>query len=619
VSGYAIRILSHWLDLYPDQAVTITRENGMFSDTVLPGLTSFPISLPVTTRNVKAFGNIHNLAVFNWPEKITGAYFYLEGRLEAVGTIIINTVSPTRFDITFTEWDSAAGIGDTTLHEIEWPEYDVTTDPNVDVVSLPAFHTQLVNRVLNGVNEDGVKDFVAPTVVNNSATATTAWEFFHIWDGPQHSDTVSHPFQNIWKDNAYAILLGTRLGSFYAYLPNAISLFCYANWIMKKTWEHLGFNITYSRLTLGDFENLLIYSNRAICLFNMDEAVGMGNGLYDPRKIRFYEDTFRVKEFLPKMTILKFLEAFQKTFNLRYVINHERSEVRIECRNDKITSPIVRDISRHAFSYESWKTDNAAKYTGLEYQREGLADTKYIYKGEVDTILELPITGNADKDMYYITEEYSGYSWNNITKAWEKLFTNETNGVQNLNTAKDGAISIGADVADNNQYQTITQQYGDYNEVDGTFNASAKTGVVNKALTTQKAITDLQPQDNTNEDITFLLYRGIPEGYNMPIACIDGEFRNGFGDIATEWNSSLEMFGPKGLYNTFHKAWMNFCANARPVTMRLNIPVYKLNQVMQDFVRISGQQFLITKATITATPARITNIKAEMLQQKPGA
>jgi hypothetical protein len=619
MAGYALKKGNTWLSLFPEQSIIVSKETGLFADTVLPGMVSFPTSLPVTKINVQAFGNIHNLAVFNYPEKITGIHFYLEGSLTAIGSLIINNVSPDAFDVTFTEWDNLGEIDKIMLQDIAWPVYDVTTS-NADVVSLPTFHQMLVDRAINGANEDGIKDFVAPTVYNPAAVPTTQWEWFHNWSG--HAPyLVSMPFQNNWHNDSYAIPLGTTGGgAFYAYLPNVVSLFTYANWVMEKAWSHLGFKIAYSKLKEGELDNLLIYSNRAISLFNMDQFVGSGNGLYSPRKIRFYESSFDVKEFLPNVSLLKFLEAFQKTFNLQFIVNHERSLVRIECRNDKIVNPNVVDISQYANKYTSWNNQNEAKYSGLKYERQREADTpKYIYKGDLPAVGSLPVSGNAASDMYFVVDEYSGYAWDAIQQIWEKVFTNETDGIVDLHTINDSAISLAADVADNNTRHLIEQKHGNYNTQLGTFSKTVQTGTVNRPLTTKKAIFDLYAQDNTSPEMIFLFYRGILPGvFDMPVATSEAEIRDPSDAVMAEFDSSLEMFGEKGIYNRFHKAWMQFTKTSRPVTMQLDIPIYTLSKVMNNIVRIDGQQYLIAKATITATPNAVKSVKTELLQQKPG-
>jgi hypothetical protein len=629
MSGYAIRIGSHWLDLFPDQEITYTRESGLLADTVLPGLVTFPIAIPVTRTNTLALGNIHNLQVFEYPEKISDAYFDIDGRLEARGIVIINGSSAIRIDITFTEWDAAGMLDEVTLPKIPgWPVYDVSINRTDVDAPLPQFYADLKYRAINGKSPTNVRDFQAPTIHNPGAEVITEYPFTYILG----SASLKTAFQNLWKDGEYAILLDSDNAygyPNYCYTPNPISLFPYATWLMEKVWQYLGYRITYNRLAEGDWKDILLYSSRANILFNADqELIYPFMGAYTQYKARFYDDEFNLANYVPDVSLRAFLEAFQRIFNLKYDINAYRGEVQILCRADLLTQPAITDLSAHTEPYDQWKNDNFAKYSGIEFAEHDNGEQKLTYRGTVESYLLLP-TDAADGDLYYIEDKNWAWYFQSIDKTWKMATTpgaDLNRGRQQLYTDSSRQarnLTSGAAMVPNLSLQEYTQVIA-----EGPFEHGSTIGPKNyhvpsieKGLSTAKSVPDREPMEGGSQEIILMLFRGIdePNGIDYPRATLEGGKRINLppfpGDYQATSDASLETFAPNGIYNTFHRRWMNFVRTARPVTFSYHGPLYKLAQAMSKPVKIHNSVFFISKATVSATPHRVTRIKIETLQK----
>ena len=643
MAGYALRINDRFLDLHAGQEVSFTLEAPLLSDSILPGVLSLPFSIPLSQANKQILGNIDLLDYWEYDTKYA-CELWMEGNYFRSGTIVINNADIDSANITFSEYDAAAEFEDTSLQDLDFPEYDISNRVSAAQTLLPDIYEDIISR--NYDEYEGEKDFVTPTVFNPNANGILEnvrnesgvpyfkdgfWQNYFIKG--DIDITISGYHFSPYNFNGFPVPEDYN-GSTIWFVPNCLSLFLYVNYILKKVFQHIGYEINENLFDRDELNTLIAYSNRAIVAANeMQVAVPYNTWT----KFKFYEDVIKVAEFAPGMNISDFLKALKNTFNLLYSTDYSNKTISIRNRSEIIESLEELDITDISHPYTQWSDSKYGSYKALKYaggQRDerSVDESTFIFKGNTDDINA--ITGAADKDTYYETASGNTYYRDESKNEWKILCSGGKDAFYDLYLAKKAkTLDMLTDPCYSGQNYAFAPVYT-YEDIDlfkTTDDARAFRIVVpkvNYSLTTRQSIVDNLESDNgKTENLILLFYRGMKAGqydnnvdavYNQPFeypyASSDAK-EPAFGGIQPDtYKYSLEMFGPKGIYEKFHKSFINFFQKTRQVDFTVTINSFNYEKLFNHKLRIKNASLLCKKITFKASPSQLKPCKAEMYQ-----
>lgn len=641
MAGIAFYINNEQLQLSTEQKISISLENPLLSDKTIPGAVSFPFNIAASAVNKRLLNISDTLMSFDEYQNIK-CHCYLGGNLWRAGYLIINTHSAKSINITFTEFNSEEDFDDKTLQDLDFPVIDVSEKfydrPTGDT---SAFHNELVYRALKIYTE---KDFVCPTVFNVKALDVAA----------------SFGFQNLVSKGNY----GT--GWYDEITDNLISPFLYVNYILKKLFNKFSIEIKNNKLSEEDLDDLILYTNRANLMAlksSVDPDINQDGFMAEP--------TINLANYAPVVSLTDFLTGLKKSFNLAYFINWGANKVDITCKSDVVKNNKVVNITAIAEPFENMSYKNNFKaITSVVYTKQTdliITDDEnrfslkgYNYKGWL-------LYGEAIPDIPYKTNDYYiqiilGYNtidthnifYYDVNGTWQTLkprikdsrpydvyFVNGKDKenklelgidtvVTRLNTTKTALVDISDgsfDISEADYYKyfcpavdigiaTEVHRYPDGNppsgktdiDVDNTIRLLFYRGM-------RQEINDGGdfPYANRNEFDFIVENPGVPDDDNDTSPAPVVKFFN-------EFEHSLEIDGPKGLWQKFHVEWQEFLSKlSRLATYNVRWSAAQLQDesIFQDFLQINGNRFIASKITITADVNTIYPCKTEMYQIEP--
>lgn len=633
MAGISFLIGDEQLVLSAKQKITISVESPLLSDKTIPGAVSFPFDIPNTPYNRRLLNVSETLMSFNENQNVKCKCF-LGGNFWKSGFLIIN--NQRQLNVTFTEFNSIEDFEETTLQELAFPNHD-TSQKFYDFQTLEKseFHLELIYRALGTYTE---KDFVCPVVFNSKVADIAAGSF---------------SFQNCYANNSYAS------GYYSEIAMNAISPMLYVNYVLKYLFKYFGISIKTNKLSESDYDNLILYTNRTNVLIARNSLVGTEN--YD---YYFEEPTINLNEYVPSSSLLDFLTGLKKAFNLFFNINWLDNNVSILSKIDMIKSAKVIDISSITEPFDGLTFNKQEKkVTAIVYAKQGDAiitddPTKMSLKGYnylgVLPDMNFPTSDYKNFDYYIINE--SAVNTVDIKKiyfyedgTWKSLFEKITAEGKRpydvyfvSNTKKENKLEIGIDtvVTRNNQTAILgtTMDYYRYFSpaVDmslatnaGWFNPNDGTGLQHIGKTDVEVSSGIRllfyrgmrqemfdggqyPYANRNEFDFTIQNPGAPNVDNTPFITRPIFFEN--------FNKSLEIDGPKGLWELHHRDWQNFLLTfSRLATYNIRFSAAQLmkGDIYINYLQINGNRFIISKLTITADANTIYPCKTEMYQVEP--
>lgn len=642
--GYALQLDAEFFDLYEDQEVSFTEESPLTSDAVLPGILSLPAMLPPSNKNKRLLGNIQELAIWEYPEEIEGVKLYIMGNIKAQGKLVLSEVSEDGFEFTFVEFDAFKDFDNKKVSDLDWPVYPCVTDRSSAESLPPDFVDEIVNRNITFAgSSDTSRDFVAPVVYNPAAEGVLFFQhegFFNVVQKTKFQNLFAYGgfFNKIWQNDVVESPI-TR--NFRAYAISGISLFPFLRHVLDKIFNSLGVAITYNRLDEGELKDLIIYSSRINCIHNVLTRVE--NGAFQDNsqtegEARLYEDEFALAEYVPAVSIVDFLKAIKLLFNLAYLRGDNYAQLEIRCKTDILEQLKEVDISGLTANYKNWTNDKLKANLNVAY--DNLPDdfeqsNAYVFRGTVPDPSYMPVPPEYERDMYYSESDNALYIFVKLLNAWYG-YGLAVPGAEKY-VIKDISQTItkfGLKLPENAAEQVHNDNYAS-EFYDGPFpnpnNIWFKYFVptIEKALTTKKAVIDNTASDNGfTDEIYLLFYRGIGSlGYNAinnpndkgivesgefdyPFASADKSAPAGLGPF----NETLELHGPDGIYERFHKSWTEKVQKSRKVIFEIKPDAKTIPKLSNHIIRFQSQQFLASKVTIRATPKFVKSCQVESYQ-----
>lgn len=632
MAGYALRLNGTFLDVFAEQEVSFSVESSLLSDSILPGVLSLPFSLPLSQKNKQLLGNLNLLEYWEY-DTIYECELWMEGNYFRSGRIIINSADKASADITFSEFDSEKQFDTVTLQDLDFPKYDISIERTDKEAPLPAFYDELKARLQDDYT--GERDFVSPTVYNESADGTN--EAFPY--DKNEAAALRMYLQNFYANDFSVQYLDfdsllTSKGKYYA--NNAVSLFLYNNYVLQKVFNKFNVVILENYLAAGEFSKLILYTNRAINLFNFDKSLTYMVDFYPDRPAynmlpRFYEDVVNVAEFAPKISITAYLKGLKNLFNLVYDYNKQNKTVSIRNRSNVIAEMQEIDVTELSANFTKWTNSKADIHTNIIYTKfqdriKEIITKDYNFKGSVDV---LPGTAN-DNDLYYLTTDDKCYVYKSANSAFEKVIENGINGTEDgYFPDKSKTLDLSCDVALN----SVNIEHKPKLKVSGFALPPAYANfvyrlccpVVNASIKTKNAIIDNTEHNDYIQSLIFMFYRGMVSStydtydtsnldFEFPYASVDAKPAFWNGTDSDQYNESLEMFGPKGIYQRHHKKWMDYFTKTRQVDIDIRIHAHQIDMLLNNKIRVQSASFITKKLTFKASPSQIKPCKAEMYQ-----
>jgi hypothetical protein len=331
--------------------------------------------------------------------------------------------------------------------------------------------------------------------------------------------------------------------------------------------------------------------------------------------------------------------------------------------------------------YSSTSSNTAVKLiTSIVYakQDDGLLSSdefsvkNYTYKGWVENMAALPTTGNSVNDMYVVAEVTEVGSFtitipfpatlpNILYSSYKLMIWNSSNAWQELSVEnymqKPSDITIDGKAKTKNELNlaidSAIERLNGLNPVADSSEELEAAGyfcpTVSVPIATQKAVpadacmpnnsgaypnydVDAYGVPSTTEVISsmkVLFYRGFVGRntnqnftFKVPYANRTNFLwdKNNTPDrFVDAYEHSLDIEGPKGLYEKYYKDWIGWTRNVRRiVTYSLRLQAGEINSdLFTNYIQIESKRFVLKKITINATPNTILPCKMEMYQIEP--
>lgn len=465
-------------------------------------------------------------------------------------------------------------------------------------------------------------------------------------------------------------------------LPNAISPFLYLNYVLKKIQDKLGLEIPQNFFEQEELSDLILYSNRANIIFVASTPL-YSNGVDNINFIAYFlEKSIDLKQYVPKISFANFFKGLKNLYNLNILIDYPSKTLNIQPKNILVNNMKVIDLSDKASVYENLQYSSTSSNTAVKLitsivyakQDDGLLSSdefsvkNYTYKGWVENMAALPTTGNSVNDMYVLAEireiqtidvttfglitipnlnysSYKLYFWNS-NNVWEEV-------PEQSYMQKPSDITIDGKAKTKNELNlaidSAIERLNGLNPVADSSEELEAAGyfcpTVSVPIATQKAVpADACMPDNNAEFVVdaygvpsttevissmkLLFYRGfVGESYDTFSFKYPYANRTNFlwdRDNATQkfddaYEHSLDIEGPKGIYEKYYKDWIGWTRNVRRiVTYSLRLQAGEINSdLFTNYIQIESKRFVLKKITINATPNTILPCKTEMYQIEP--
>lgn len=641
---YAFKYQDDFLDLFDQQAVTFSEDNPLLStEEVFPNTNSFSISFPWSHTNRKAFGDVADYQQ-QIDTKEIDVELWLFGQPYCTGKLTVTKASADKVDTQFLEISYKDHFDDITLNELDFESYDISVGEYDYTAPLPEFFNELTTRNMSFNSKIPNKDFVAPTIYNPAAIGIAEYDLQALPSSA--SIKSSTPFQNLylgawdtyfaqaeWIRNAGDPNPGVPAGArAWVYPINPITPMCFATHIITKIFDFLNLQVDENSILNSPLHNLIIYSNRAVILYNKEKWWMPGNSTesvepsFNYYTVRPYESKIDIKDYVPHCSISKFLSAMSKTFNIAFIPNRAGA-VDIINRSDAVHFMPELDISKNTSldgSIEFAKVQQVNKIIWPDLFDEEV-NKEFNFKGNLELISDLPEDGNRANDAYYILEDKTLYTFSLVESQFIALAENNTNNPLNFQTEIEGVeIKPDAQPASHSSLYPyeVKWKYGGLENLgldpsSGEFSRVFHAPKVTMPLATQKSAYNLKPSENTvTDEIVFLLYRGFwsnPNGHYYPYASTTSEVP---GMPEQAFPDTLNMFGPGGIYETYWRKWNETIKVDRKTTVNINPNLTLYQKLFTSKLRIGNQLFIAKNKSLKLTPHKIESCQVELYQIK---
>ena len=526
-------------DMGKDPKITVLEQSPLFRDEQGYGSQSYAFSLPLTKRNRKML-NYGDLA----SKKERTEYFddieLRHGSLTLhIGRLRLESVSTSGFKCSFLLDDSSLGkkLGDTQLRNF----IDA-----VDTVSLPSGGSTSAE-----VETDMLAH--AKTVAQGDVD-TYNYTFFPIrnrayydplnragWPAPDELDglheTQTYP---VYYDDVSEEFAGSRFlvpGGGGTITTHTIIPFLYLRYVLGEILDELGFSFDYGTFfTDAEIKNLVVYNNKSLDTAQRDDVAAnpdldtwwLGNVIthahHLPRETTAYD---------------LFLN-FRKLFNVYIHIDHNQS-IEFIPKKDILSNTTFQDFTKKTLSYF---TDNTAYINPTRY---------YSTQDPNDTFSSLLLEERPELEA----GPYATFA---------DLPSSATNGVFARTEVEEKIFQFNDE---NDTWEFISYD---------TYPAGTGEGINQNAISTLETSSTLvsYPMPETEQLGSSDRFWLGEHPYSLRLLFYAGMVQHGPGlpDIPTGrstdhnnlYNYSLKWDGSNGLYEKWHKPWVDVITAAKPIT-----------------------------------------------------
>lgn len=313
---------------------------------------------------------------------------------------------------------------------------------------------------------------------------------------------------------------------------------------------------------------------------NTDELKQMY--VYNDRSI-YQNDTwniaFDLANHVPDVLVSNYLKGISRLFCLAPFINRFSKKIEIIPLKDIITRPFKHDWTDKASSEYTLTTEqNFPGSFGYDTGSDELFEIN-AFKAvtETATVEKHPELVNAPQGWYYVNS-YNTYVWSNQHPFYPfgeklKMFRRMVIG--------DGE-NVDFNVSPLFQQQTIIDEITQ----------------VNHPL---RDVPEISQAGLTNKDIRLMMYRGLyANDDNEVYPFASNNIYDPKENVIPSLNNSLLWNGPKGMFETWWKEWVNFLQNKKDVQRTINLHIKDiLNFSFKDKVKIENKQYLVKQLTVS--------------------
>jgi hypothetical protein len=592
-----IRINGQSLDLYPDTALTFEQNNPVFQQEVGAEGYSYPIDIPASDRNRIIFGFIDDLQsttdfqdypseliADNAPKK--GVFSILKAsQSRFTGSLYLGLFDKKVLDKSLKDLNLGGirTIADMVTHANSLKTKDVD---EADYVFFPILNTKFYNEG----NADR-PDFIG--TINNYQSGS-----FVNWSIETNTDDPMSPFDYILN-------------------TNCLVPFPYLIYVLRQIASELGKTLTGSFCYHAEMKKLTIYNTYALDEIREEttsELVG-----------NIFSETINLKNHVQDITCREFLNALIAKFNV--AINVTEAELQISFKSDilnQLNDDDYSDIVEDTFTIEPFRKTDTEGYTftdDIDSNDDAIAEFSKIITtdgkvlNDVDETAALFLPATLD-DIQFVIERnhyYKAFKAGNTGtplnhyQLYEGAFNAATYKVGRGDEKRESAISTllmakhiptiqeFPEIADFKLLPIATQ-------VGNSPVAEYQIGTDNEFSLRLMFYRGLQPTDVTYTN-TYPL--GTNNIYNA-ISDTDGAI----GYISLQWG------GLSGMYNQFHKKWLDLVAKSKAVNISLGIT--PLQWAKFDWFKpkqIVNQSCIIERITFTIAANGMKKATARVLKR----
>ena len=571
----SIRVEDKYLDLFENTSIQIDAQSPVYfgdrASDAIPGIKTYSFSIPSTAANRIALDRPELLDNPNDFISISDCRIFFDSNLILFGTARVK-VAPKMGPYTVQFIGGLAG-NLTSLKEQFLTE--LSFDGNRTLGSDQA--TALTNAKTVAQNPD-TNDYNFP-MVKIAASAEDKYEYVNHY----HNDAF---FKSTTIDT---------VDTYSTLVPMAK-----LSYVLEHIFDSVGYKLSgvFSDHEYKDELNrLLIFNNQSLDTTSST----LENPTVDAYSLKLI---FNLKEHLPRITINNFIKAVCFTFNWTPFIRPQQNSIFLADNNRLLNQKARKDWTNKVdprYTKEE-KIQNIITTFCYEHSSDDDSDLPSSLDGvgelfEVNTLSDLPqLTVNEAGRLYYILSLNKYYDFLGIRPVDQEVY-------------KLRAQIFRCNVDD--QVDVIA------------FNTNTLF-MINKAASA--LITNQSPESESTamlplfySDIVSLLYGSIDRITDIPLIFYRGIVQDANGDNypmanntnynlaeSDAYNLSLLINGPKGIYQTWWKDWMEAIQKMVPVTFTTRLTANDLEQL--DFskkVRIDKHSYFIKRVRVTLTTREI--------------
>ena len=553
-----IRIGGESLDLSPDTSISFELISPLFSDEYAASSHSYQFSFPNTARNQRLLQRAEAVLVSGRTRVISCEIFLFQVRWKT-GNINVQKAKQGRYQtsIVIEGGRLAQAWRDKLLTSYDFGgERVISSDPN---------------EIVNSAAMVAHANTVAASDIDNYD-----YTFF-----PIKNLQAPEGYINYYRDDTFWDT--DSWNTSFAQTKNwQMVAFPYALYVLKSVLEEEGFRLMDSDFAIHSLiKTLTVYSNRSINL-----------------KANRVSGSFAVANQLPPdVKTLEWVRGFLRLFRAILVVDSQ--EVRLIAATDLVSSTDQVDWTQKGLDYEVGFMDNRG-FTFSSVQDEtdnhlsslSNPEPEFTVQGTSFTVDQLPSTADNGA-IYYVKFEVAYYQYNEETPGWE-FFSYSAFPVKHGEGANSWASNQSTTMATLEDWHSSQEWRIPY--VDQLL-AGFKTG-----------------GGISNERISprLIIYTGIQE-------LNSGEDTYPKGEVnGVEGNYSLLWEGTEGLFEIWHKPWIEMVEAGVPLTYDLLLTPLDLMRLdwtkrVRVRVREGYARAWIKKIRLTIGLDGIRSTKAEMI------